>query len=119
MMLQTGTEKDEKLFVRPGLSVPKPTRRSPENKAQRWKRERKTVYSTEEYAELEAGGPIKDPETVAEAFYQYCDWPSKKTFEKLKAMYEAVPSEVRRFVLGDQDLKDNPVRAALQHGYRW
>jgi hypothetical protein len=39
--------------------------------------------------------------------------PSEATKEALRVAYEAVPEHLRRFVLGDQDVKDHPIRRVL------
>jgi len=83
------------------------------SKADLWKRIGKIVYSQEEYKEFIAKGPIKEPKSMNEALEQYYDWPSEETYNKLKTMYESIPHDERRFCLGDQNCKDEPVKNAL------
>jgi len=44
----------------------------------------------------------------------YKDSPNDETKQKLRAAYEAVPAHNRRFMLGDMDVKDMPIRMVLE-----
>lgn len=48
-----------------------------------------------------------------QAWAAYKASPSGTTKEALRSAYEAVPEHNRRFVLGDQDRKDHPIRRVL------
>ena len=48
-----------------------------------------------------------------EAWKAYQASPSDATREALQVAYEAIPKHKRRFVLGDQDRKDHPIRRVL------
>lgn len=49
-----------------------------------------------------------------EAYDNYLTNPTQENKEKLRVAYEDVPAHNRRFVLGDQDLKDFPILDILR-----
>lgn len=56
-------------------------------------------------------------ESAASICYQayeiYCTFKTDKSKETLRLAYFNVPEHSRRFILGDQDLKDGPIRSIL------
>jgi ribosomal protein S17E len=42
-------------------------------------------------------------------YNSYLTNPSKENKEKLSKSYQQVPKQVRKFILGDMDLKDGPI----------
>jgi hypothetical protein len=52
-------------------------------------------------------------ELCFEAYKAYLAMPSKKNEERLRVAYNEVPEHNRHYVLGDQDLKDFPIRRIL------
>ena len=48
-----------------------------------------------------------------EAFQTYQSNPSKEHFNKLKESYELVPNHNKKFILGDMDVDDIPIRVIL------
>ena len=48
-----------------------------------------------------------------EIYDEYCKTPTVKLKEKLKTAYENIPDHLRRYVLGDMDRKDMPVRMII------
>lgn len=47
------------------------------------------------------------------AWEEYDQNPTKQTRDALKEAYEGVPEKERRFILGDMDVKDIPIRMVL------
>lgn len=84
-----------------------------QTKGERWKLEKKNLYSSEEYKELDIGGPLKEPKYAAQALDQYEDWPSRQAFIKLWTLYHDIPKDERHYCLGNMDEKDHPIREAL------
>jgi len=52
-------------------------------------------------------------EICFDAYYRYTADPSESNLEELRKAYLDVPEHNRRYVLGDQDLKDFPIRDVL------
>lgn len=48
-----------------------------------------------------------------EIYDEYCANPSDKLRESLKVAYENIPEHLRVYVLGDMDLKDNPIKTII------
>jgi len=51
-------------------------------------------------------------------FRSFIEDPSVSNREKLQAAYLKVPAHRRKFILGDMDFKDTPIRAVLYEGRR-
>jgi hypothetical protein len=65
---------------------------------------------------LERDRALGVPDTAtlcAQAFSDYCANPTPETRATLRRHYEAIPSHLRCFVLGDMDVKDIPIRMAI------
>jgi hypothetical protein len=60
-----------------------------------------------------ANGNKGASELCYEAYQRYDASPTRENLEALRRAYEEVPAHRRRYVLGDQDLKDGPIRSAL------
>jgi hypothetical protein len=60
-------------------------------------------------AEHTAKGNKSAAQLCCEAYDHYLQYPTPENKEKLRVAYEDVPKHNRRFVLGDQDLKDFPI----------
>jgi hypothetical protein len=49
-----------------------------------------------------------------DAFFRYLDEPTQKNREQLQEAYTAIPLDLRMYILGDQDVKDKPIRTILE-----
>jgi hypothetical protein len=61
----------------------------------------------------ELNGRLTSRDRCSKAWHAYNEIPSDATKEVLRLAYEAVPEHNRRFVLGDMDRKDYPIRRVL------
>ena len=62
----------------------------------------------------ELQGRKSSSERCREAFSEFLRNPSPDIAKKLKEEYESTPEHLRRYVLGDMDSKDGPIRYVLE-----
>lgn len=79
---------------------------------QSWIREEEFVKEVAETIEELNGRPTADIK-CREIYKLYKENPTQELKAKLKDAYEAIPEQNRRFVLGDMDVKDIPIRMII------
>lgn len=62
----------------------------------------------------ELQGRKPSSERCREAFTEYLKSPSKDNSKRLKKEYTSTPEHLRRYVLGDMDSKDGPIKYVLE-----
>jgi hypothetical protein len=60
-------------------------------------------------------GKETSTEKCLQAFSRFLNEPNDINRKKLKSTYLAVPSHLRRYMLGDMDLKDAPIRICIEN----